>query len=139
MIKATRSPSSVKDILEAAQILLQPPATLPTDSSELRARLNDSWRALPHSWDDGLAALARQISGSDQPDTEEEEDLDQLIAGVEALSTENQGDQKLFGLRCLDILVGLQAVLEKEFWPAESRGHDAKDCTSTPIHVGPLL
>jgi hypothetical protein len=128
MTKTPRSPSNVKDCLESAQILIRPAGPFPTDVTELRVRLRDSWKALPHSWDDGLATLARQVSAEDESDTKEEESVDRLVAGVQALSTKGQEVQRLFGLRCLDILVGLQAVLEREFWPAESRGHDVKDC-----------
>lgn len=115
MTKSTPSsgPDSVKAILRAAHVLLQPPTPLPTGTAELQRRVKESWKAQPHSWDEGLAAVAHGIL--DYKTTDD--------AGTRTI-----GD--LVRLRCLDLLLGLQGVLIKEFWPVEARaGYEAKDCT----------
>lgn len=130
MTTTPASRDSAKSILKAAHKLLQPPAALPTDRIELGRRVEASWKVLSQGYNEGLAVIAKDLSeaggGSDSAEAELEE-IGSSIARSAIPRKQGAVDQ-LVGLRCLDLLVGLQAVLIREFWPAGVRGGEARDC-----------
>lgn len=127
MTTAKSNPESVKDIIKAAHLLLKPPGALPTTSTELRGRLNESWAYLSHRWDEELDAQPLDIDNSVRNIEDEADDVE----SNDAIGTSKDGERQikiLVGMRCLDLLLRLQAILSKEFWPAEFRQADPKDC-----------
>lgn len=110
---------NLKTLLSSAKALLRPPQPLPSSPPALLERLRSSSELLP-SWrtkpgwgeDDEL----------DEIGDDDDSDKDKRKARRDALV-------KLVGKRSLDIVVGMQEWLEKEFWPLEARGGlDAKEC-----------
>lgn len=108
---------TLKDLLLASKALLQPPAPLPSSPPELLSRLRESSALLPWrdraGWteDDELD----QIGDDDQDAAIRKQRRDELV--------------RLVGSRSLDLVITMQAILVKEFWPVEQReGLDAKDC-----------
>lgn len=130
MTTTPASRDSAKSILKAAHELLQPPSALPTDRLELGRRVQASWRALPESWNEGLTTIAKDLGEVNGGSGSAEEELEEIGTSItRSASPRKQGAVDLLvGLRCLDLLVGLQAILIREFWPAEVRGGEARDC-----------
>ncbi|KAI9639557.1 uncharacterized protein MKK02DRAFT_39872 [Dioszegia hungarica] len=129
MTTTPASRDSAKSILKAAHELLQPPSALPTDRLELGRRVQASWRALPESWNEGLTTIAKDLGEVNGGSGSAEEELEEIGTSItRSASPRKQGAVDLLvGLRCLDLLVGLQAILIREFWPAEVRGGEARD------------
>ena len=114
---------SLKQLLGVGTALLQPPAPLPSSPPELLDRLRQSSALVPPEWrqkaawseDDELDEIGDDENQNDPARRKQRRDALVLLAG----------------LRCLDIITAMQALLVKEFWPLEQRGGlDAKDCTS---------
>lgn len=116
---ASSTPEGIKTLLAAATALLAPPAPLPSAPPALLERLRASSALLPGwrtraGWtdDDELEQIG---DDDDEASPARKERRDALV--------------QLVGRRCLDILLALQAILGKEFWPAEFKdGMGDKDC-----------
>ena len=117
---------NLKTLLSSAKALLKPPQPLPSSPPALLERLRSSsellpsWRSKP-GWgeDDEL----------DEIGDDDDSDKDKRKARRDALV-------QLVGKRSLDIVVGMQEWLEKEFWPLEARGGlDAKECELTTVRI----
>jgi hypothetical protein len=113
--------TALKSLLKVGTTLLQPPAPLPSAPAQILERLRQSSLLVPE-WRDRAGWREEdeleEIGDDDETDAaRRKERRDALVLAV--------------GLRCLDILVAMQGVLEREFWPVEQRGiMEPKDCRS---------
>lgn len=110
---------NLKTLLAAAKALLRPPAPLPSSPPALLERLRSSSELLP-SW-------------RNKPGWGEDDELDEIgdddESDKEKRKVRRDALVQLAGKRSLDIVVGMQEWLEKEFWPLDARdGLDAKEC-----------
>lgn len=116
------TPPCIRDLLDAGYTLLEPPAPIPSAPLALLDRLRNSaanvpvWRNRPAWNEDDELELIGIDSDADTDPVKRKQRRDELVLIV--------------GERCVDLVVGLQWWLSKEFWPVNLReGLSEKDCT----------
>lgn len=113
---------NLKALLNSAKALLRPPQPLPSSPPLLLERLKASSELLP-TW--------RQKEG-----WREDDELEEIGDDDDSDKAKRKARRDTLvltvGKRSLDIVVGMQEWLEKEFWPIDDRGGlDAKECELT--------
>lgn len=112
----------LKTLLAAGNALLEPPNPLPSDPPALLGRLK---------------AAGDLLEWRDRPGWTEDDELEEIGDGDSDLAKRKARRDALVllvGQRALDLLVAMQGVLAKEFWPAEhKKGLGEKDCEAIPF------
>lgn len=137
----TEDEVTLKVLLAAGTALLRPPAPLPVEPTELVRRLEASGSLVPERWQSsrsawrGLSAIAEAVEDSSTPTIPPKSDdghLDHDRPSVGKNHLDRAQAMLLVGERCLDLVVGLQGWLEKEFWPSRfNDGLESRDCESS--------
>ncbi|WVW83591.1 hypothetical protein I302_105612 [Kwoniella bestiolae CBS 10118] len=114
-LKPTSGPT-LKNLLKSADILLKPPTPLSSNPTDLIQRLKACSKSLPKEW--------RKVTPEWCNEDEQERPGDQNQNEQDEELRKRRRDELVFvvGKRCFALIKSIQLILEKEFWPKETRG-----------------
>ncbi|WVR07318.1 hypothetical protein IAU60_004359 [Kwoniella sp. DSM 27419] len=116
---------TLKQLLKSSDVLLRPPAPLPSNPPDLLQRLRQCSRSLPKDW------RRRAEDWLEEDETEAVGDTSTETDGFHAERRKARRDELVLtvGKRCFILTQAMQQILEQEFWPDELRtGHQQDDC-----------